>query len=364
MNSTNQATTAALMAIRKLATDLRSLNHLGRSLSENNSSATTWDFDCLRLIDVSSLVDAISGDFNSSDWVTRLCEMQTSLERLELGQESLERSMLFYERAKSIFEMHHHSAWEKELRISLQKTANFSSCLGRKVEQVKRQDALIWYDAPIASKFTLVSIHYIASGITLEPRDILCNENDKLSSVLVFNDPEDIDSCTWGNVAGVNLRNGYWSIANSRADQNLAIKNTDAKFIVFVREVRASETTSCDEMDDFEEIPSTRARDLFYGKVKNRVVVPMGVHGRVVDLGSLNTSSGEDLIAGREAFEAWGRRCVELRESTSDAFECGDMISPQRAAALFSGRKSLLRKQFLRFYELNSKADSWFRRGK
>jgi hypothetical protein len=358
MNPCNEETVITT-AIRKLASDLRSM-YLESEAAPKVLKANAPDASSSIFVDISLLIDYILGKSTvaaeGNFWSSLLKEMAASSDYMESVSNSFERSRSAYEQAKNVFEMHHHyGAWESALDESLQRTANFSSCIGKKFEKVQRRDALIIAGSLIDAKACIVSMNYVENALTLKARDVLCDVDatDKLSSILVFEDIEHLDIYA-SILAKPNFdQNENWRLV----DDNTAAESKRAKFIVFVDQVSPAETKIAkdDESSDTEKISSSRARDLFYGKVKSRAMKFSHLQAYYNDVGNpLRLWDSEDLILSPEKFQTWKEEYVQLSDDMSDALGNEELISSQRAVVMFFGRK-LLKNHLSHFFEVASK---------
>jgi hypothetical protein len=334
---------AALLAIRKLASELGRDSNIGRPVKYD--APTMDDSTQSRVIDVSDFVDRIR---DHSEPPRRMIEqLKMLLDQLCLIVWSClggrRTGKLENKDARDAVVRAHALTLDyidNRLKTSLQKTVEFVDCIGRNFETVQRRDALVVQSAPSTAQHCyLISLHKI--GKRISKRDIVaCGPRDILASVKLFKDIDEIYRYTEGN---------------QEFDQTRVILDgsSEAQYLLYETIVYSfiSEDSSEDE-SEFCEISASRARDLFYGRKcskRTAFTFPNFVSEQCGNVVKLWTNSNSALSFRTDDIELgiWERLLMEKMETRAplpnegeiELSEGDELISSSRAAALFSGRK-------------------------
>jgi hypothetical protein len=345
MNPTIQNPPAALLAIRKLADEIR----LGITSSANRFRCFDSDrigiVEQSHLIDVSCVVDAMTSEADPATSFQILTGLKQVLKlylavHTEGTTNEIETGLhLAWHRAEYL-QAPELLALESAVGKSLQRAANVSSYIERNFENVHRRDGLVL--ASLATGACVVSISYV--GENQHPRrsadfvdlgrdfgSFPGTEEDEQSSVLVFNDIDDVYRRTSG------LYRDMLKLKDQAEFVNLRSDNAAGKYIVFIDEISADNNADGIEDERFAGISPVRARDLFYGR-RRKTLSP-----------NVFLMWNGEAVLTTECDKIYGGS-PPIPENDDDVAEYQQTISPVRAAALFMGRNAFLKKHRRHFF--------------
>lgn len=332
MISINNVNSAALLAIKKLASELRDTGYgIRRAASSKHSEVDLMTVGSASLIDVSELVEACHSRAARNDWDNEIAVLRIVLQRGLVSNRSKQQAFDIvdgsHSRKEAIRHLMRSSAWEKAITESVRRTVRFSSCMELKPDNFQRRDAFI-LSGPSAGKTQLISMFYLYNAAGVELPNARCTTSDDFSSVFLFSAKEEIlrdaaEDISWhydqdANWSGLNL-----SVFDERVD------NSNAGYLVFLQELVIDESEASIS-DDWEPISSTRTRDLFYGKSSPKTYSA----SFSLSLERLKAWSGENLVLSREELYSWPEG---LARGEIEKLDPGDTISSQRVASIFSG---------------------------